>query len=295
MKRLYQLNPVVVAFALAAAILFATGATVGTVINKLRQLSDVRLRTTGAALDGTLLTLKTNAAGYYITNLAGGSGVTGDQLASSNYTKFTDFSATMFNTNSPMQITNLYAVTMTNNTASRVAIFNSGQYLTNSTVTDTELGYVSGVTSAIQTQFNLLSLATNSIQNLNGFGTNTTLNGVTVIGSTAGVSINVAAAPATNVVDLAVSSATNVLNAALTILHATNGATASDRTHVRWFWTDGTTRALTIPSGWKTNVNSAVPASITNGAITKMYVTSIGDTTNSANQTNVFVSFEFYK
>lgn len=109
------------------------------------------------------------------------------------------------------------------------------------------------------------------------------------------INVYVTSAPATNVVDLSIPTATNILEGALTILHATNGATSFEQTHVRWFWAGGADRALTIPSGWKTNVNSAVPANITNGTITKMYVTSIGDTGSSANQTNVFVSFEFYK
>lgn len=125
--------------------------------------------------------------------------------------------------------------------------------------------------------------------------TNVNLYGITVITSSSGVSINVTSAPTTNVVDLTVASATNILNAALTILHATNGVTSSERTHVRWLWAGGADRTLTIPTAWKTNVYSAVPPTITNGTITKMYVTSIGDTASSANQSNVFVSFEYYK
>ena len=109
------------------------------------------------------------------------------------------------------------------------------------------------------------------------------------------LTLPVIAAPATNVVDLSTASATNILNAALTILHATNGVTAYEQTHVRWFWAGGADRALTIPVAWKTNAHSAVPANITNGWITKMYVTSIGDTGSSANQSNVFVSFEYYQ
>lgn len=99
----------------------------------------------------------------------------------------------------------------------------------------------------------------------------------------------------TNVVDLSVASHTNILDGALTIAHATNGVAGREFTHVRWFWPDGADRALTIPTNWKTNANSAVPANITNNWVTKMYVTSVGDTSTSANQTNVFVSFEFYK
>lgn len=268
-----------VAMLLAFAV-FVTGATIQTVITKLRQMQDVRLAT--SPTDGHVLTYN-SSLGKWTNAAAAGAG---------SYVALNNGVAT-----------NLYLYGITTNTAekligataSRAVILDADKFLTNSAVTSTELGYVSGVTSGIQAQFNLLSLATNAIQNSSGLGTNATFYGLTTIASTSGVSVNVAAAPSTNVVDLSVSSATNILNDALTILHATNGVTASERTHVRWFWTDGTTRALTIPSGWKTNVNSAVPASITNGTITRMFVTSIGDTSTSANQTNVFVSFEFYK
>lgn len=43
-------------------------------------------------------------------------------------------------------------------TASRAVVTNSSKVLTSSATTDTEIGYVSGVTSAIQTQINNLSL-----------------------------------------------------------------------------------------------------------------------------------------
>lgn len=108
-------------------------------------------------------------------------------------------------------------------------------------------------------------------------------------------SVFVTAGVATNVIDMSLASSTNILNGSLTMVHATNGVSSFERTHVRWFWAGGSDRAFAIPSTWKTNVYSAVPANITNGTITKMYVTTIGDTSSSANQTNVFVSFEFYK
>jgi len=109
------------------------------------------------------------------------------------------------------------------------------------------------------------------------------------------LSVYVAAGVSTNVINMDLAASTNILNAAVTFLHATNGVAGFEKTHVRWLWAGGADRTLTIPSGWKTNVFSAVPASITNGTIVKMYVTTIGDTSSSANQTNVFVSFEFYK
>lgn len=148
-----------------------------------------------------------------------------------------------------------------------------------------------------------------SIANSAGLGTNATIYGLIVntaltntatfytdsVRLTNNITVAAASAPSTNVVDLNVAVATNILNGALTLLHATNGAANYEQTHVRWLWAGGADRALTIPTSWKTNVNSAVPANITNGTITKMYVTSIGDTASSANQSNVFVSFEFYK
>lgn len=99
----------------------------------------------------------------------------------------------------------------------------------------------------------------------------------------------------TNVVNLNTAVATNILDSSLTILHATNGATGFEKTHVRWFWAGGADRTLIIPVEWKTNVYSAIPTAITNGTITRMFVTSIGATGDSASQSNVFVSFEFYK
>lgn len=122
--------------------------------------------------------------------------------------------------------------------------------------------------------------------------TSTNFAGIVV---TNNIAVKLSAASPVDVVDMNFASATNVLAGALTIAHATNGAHGFEHTHVRWLWAGGADRALTIPSGWKTNVYSAVPASITNGTITKMYVTTVGDTGSSANQTNVFVSFEYYK
>lgn len=110
-----------------------------------------------------------------------------------------------------------------------------------------------------------------------------------------GYDTTLAAGVATNVIDMNLSSSTNILDAALTIAHATNGVAGVEKTHVRWLLAGGADRAFAIPSGWRTNVYSAVPANITNNTITKMYVTTWGDTSSSANQTNVFVSFEYYK
>ena len=108
-------------------------------------------------------------------------------------------------------------------------------------------------------------------------------------------SVFVTAGVATNVVDMSLASSTNILNGALTMIHATNGLTGFERTHVRWLWAGGADRAFAIPSTWKTNVFSAVPANITNNTITKMYVTTFSDTSAAGSQTNVFVAFEFYK
>lgn len=142
---------------------------------------------------------------------------------------------------------------------------------------------------------NILDTATNSFQlqssNLDGWSVLTT-NMLRTVTNNFAVKLDTGA---TDSIDMNLASSTNVLAGALTIAHATNGISGYERTHVRWLWAGGADRALTIPTSWKTNVYSAVPASITNGTITKMYVTTIGDTSTAANQTNVFVSFEFYK
>jgi hypothetical protein len=79
-------------------------------------------------------------------------------------------------------VTNLNArgITMPNVTVSRAAAFNSNGDLTNSATTDTELGFVSGVTSALQTQLNGKQ---NGQTNSSQFGASTTItlrDGVTV-------------------------------------------------------------------------------------------------------------------
>lgn len=143
---------------------------------------------------------------------------------------------------------------------------------------------------------NILDTATNSFQaqsaNLTNWSSRTTNELRTV---TNNFSVYVTAGVATNVINMNLASSTNILNGALTMVHATNGIDSFEKTHVRWLWAGGADRAFAIPSTWKTNVYSPVPANITNGTITKMYITTIGDTSSSANQTNVYVSFEYYK
>lgn len=81
-------------------------------------------------------------------------------------------SATNLSTQGLTVNTNL---TLSHLTASRVAILNGSQQLTNSATTDTELGYVSGVTSAIQTQLNAKgNVSSNSAGGITsiGFSTN---------------------------------------------------------------------------------------------------------------------------
>lgn len=133
------------------------------------------------------------------------------------------------------------------------------------------------------------------IQSLNGNGTNTTLDGLAIVSATANIGVAMAGANPTNVVDLNVATATNILNGDLTLLHATNGAAHYEKTHVRVIWAGGSNRTLTWPSGWKTNVHAPPYTTITNGTILKLYITSIGGTGSSADQTNVFISSETYQ
>ncbi len=95
-------------------------------------------------------------------------------------------------------------------------------------------------------------------------------------------------------VDMSTPSQTNAVSGAVTISCATNGVAGTELAHVRWFFNgSGSDQTLTLPATWRTNFFSAVPSKLTNGITTVMYVKSTGSTT--ATQTNVFVSFEFYK
>lgn len=100
----------------------------------------------------------------------------------------------------------------------------------------------------------------------------------------------------TTFVNLSKASQTNSVSGALTFAHATNGVHGLDQTHIRWlFVPSGGPHTLTVPSGWRTNVYSAVPPALTNGTIYRMVVTSGGPTADAASQTNCYVSFEYYK
>jgi hypothetical protein len=100
----------------------------------------------------------------------------------------------------------------------------------------------------------------------------------------------------TTFVDVQRASQTNAVSGALTFAHATNGVHGLDFTHVRYFFVgSGGPHTLTIPSGWRTNVYSAVPPALTNGTISVMYLKCGGPTASAAAQTNCYVSFEYYK
>jgi hypothetical protein len=100
----------------------------------------------------------------------------------------------------------------------------------------------------------------------------------------------------TTFVNMLLGSQTNVVSGAVAIEYATNGLHNVELTHIRtWFVPSGGPHTLTIPSGWRTNVYSAVPPALTNGTITKMFVRGMGPTADAASQTNVQVSFEYYK
>lgn len=100
----------------------------------------------------------------------------------------------------------------------------------------------------------------------------------------------------TDAVNMLKGSQTNSVTGAFTILHATNGLHGTDLTHVRWlFVPSGGPHTLTIPSGWRTNVYSAVPPALTNGTIYRMVVACGGPTADAASQTNAYVSFEMYQ
>ncbi len=102
----------------------------------------------------------------------------------------------------------------------------------------------------------------------------------------------------TNVVDMAITASfatTNTITANLAFAHATNGVDGLLVAKVRKFMVpSGGPYTLTIP-GWRTNVYSAVPPALTNGTITFMHLTCDGPTSSAALQTNVYVSFEYFK
>jgi hypothetical protein len=59
--------------------------------------------------------------------------------------------------------------------------------------------------------------------------------------------------------------------------------------------TSGSNVTFSITAGWKTNFFSPVPPALTNLTWTKMLLDSVGPTSSSALQSNVFVAFEYYK
>jgi len=160
----------------------------GPVVTRFRDLSDAKITTPASNIvSGTVLTLITNNGTYYITNKASAGGITVD--AGANITLTTNGTVVTIAgsgsgggaTNGIQQLngtgtnttlvgltgtgTNAFHVTsantnsVTNNlrldyvTASRVAIYDAAKGVTNSAGVDTtELEYLNGVTSALQTQ-----------------------------------------------------------------------------------------------------------------------------------------------
>lgn len=83
------------------------------------------------------------------------------------------FRNTLSNGGLPGSFTNLAVsgtLTLNGNTANRLLTLNSSKIVTSSTATDTEAGYLSGVTSSIQIQLNTLN--TNSLSNKNRWNIN---------------------------------------------------------------------------------------------------------------------------
>lgn len=102
-------------------------------------------------------------------------------------------------------------------------------------------------------------------------------------------------AGATDAVNMSIASATNDVSGTFTIPHATNGVANTHLVHVRWFSnSSGSDQTLAVPSGWRTNLYSAIPTKITNAWITKMVVETWSTTADAATQTNAFVSFEYF-
>lgn len=83
----------------------------------------------------------------------------------------------------------------------------------------------------------------------------------------------------------------------IVLAHATNGVAGETWvTVVNFSNYCGANKNLTIPTGWRTNMLSAVPPALTNGTVTTMYVAVKGATGDAASQTNAIVrGFEYYK
>lgn len=97
-------------------------------------------------------------------------------------------------------------------------------------------------------------------------------------------------------IDLKRATVTNSVSGAVSLAYATNGIDGVNYTATAWYFNgSGSDQTLSIPSGWRTNMNSAVPPSLTNGTITVIYLKSMGATDSDAHQTNCYVSFEYYK
>lgn len=90
----------------------------------------------------------------------------------------------------------------------------------------------------------------------------------------------------TTFVDMQKATQTNQLSGALTFAHATNGTDLVEWTHRRYLFNpSGANRLITLPSGWH-NISGA-SFTITNSTMARLDVTSWGDTSSSALQTNV--------
>ena len=98
----------------------------------------------------------------------------------------------------------------------------------------------------------------------------------------------------TNVINMEFATSFLELAGNLTLIHVTNGAAGVRMEQDVYLRAGGANRTLTIPATWTTNRNSAVPPNITNGWTTVMKVQTIG-LTSATGQTNVLVSFDYFK
>lgn len=93
-------------------------------------------------------------------------------------------------------------------------------------------------------------------------------------------------------VDMQRASQTNSLSGAMTLAHATNGTDLVEWTHRRYlFNSSGSDRLVTLPAGWHNA--SGQTFTVTNGTMAQLNVTSWGDTSTSARQTNVMSAVTF--
>lgn len=158
------------------------------------------------------------------------------------------------------------------------------------TATTTEVDYLSGVTSAIQTQLNGKQPTITSSTDLTARSL-TIANNITYQNGTGDPSY----------VNMNEGLITKTVSGAVTLDYVTNGVASSLLSSVVVYYNgSGSDQTLTLPimssgaNGWRTNAFNPVPTKLTNDVITIIRLTTIGATDSLAKQTNAMVTFSYF-